>query len=109
MYVVHNRPDIWGDPENFRPDRFLPTADGKDPDIDPFAWIPFINGPRNCLGQHFSLLESKIVLGLLIRRFDMVLSPKQTAEKHPFIIPWGPKDGMLIKMKPRQGIPMADS
>lgn len=30
-------------------------------------FVPFIQGPRNCLGQHFALLEARVVLGLLLK------------------------------------------
>jgi len=42
---------------------------GLGPGVDPWAYLPFINGPRNCLGQHFSLLEARLVLGLLVQRY----------------------------------------
>lgn len=49
MYYVHHNPDIWGDPENFRPERFL-SPDGKRV-IKHKALIPFQLGRRQCLGK----------------------------------------------------------
>lgn len=62
---VHHRADLWPEPMKFDPSRFL-RDDGKDHD-DPFAFLPFIQGPRNCLGQHLALLEARLVLGTIIK------------------------------------------
>jgi len=64
MDGIHKRQDLWpnGDVNEFLPSRFdvLDTPSpqlGLGEGVDPWAFLPFINGPRNCLGQHFSLLE----------------------------------------------------
>lgn len=51
---VHERPDLWPEPMRFDPGRFEKS-------IAPYTFLPFIDGPRNCLGQHLSLLESKVL------------------------------------------------
>eukprot|EP00124_Ichthyophonus_hoferi_P004612 Ihof_evm2s530 gene=Ihof_evmTU2s530 len=48
--AAHNNPEFWAEPSKFNPDRF-------DEKYDPYAYLPFINGPRNCLGQYLALLE----------------------------------------------------
>lgn len=60
---VHHRADLWPEPLVFRPERFLPGA----PEIDAYSFLPFIQGPRNCLGQYLALLEARVVLGVLIQ------------------------------------------
>lgn len=62
---VHHRADLWPEPLKFDPTRFL-RDDGKDHD-DPYAYLPFIQGPRNCLGQHLALLEARLVLGTICK------------------------------------------
>lgn len=48
--AVHNDPEVWKEPRSFRPERL-------EEKYDPYAYLPFINGPRNCLGQNLALLE----------------------------------------------------
>jgi len=67
-------PKIWGDPENFRPERWFPENLTKE---QRSAWIPFGYGPRICIGMNFSLLEQKVFLINLVKRFKQIrLSPK---------------------------------
>jgi cytochrome P450 len=46
--AVHNDPKNWKEPRRYKPERF-------DEPYDPYAFLPFINGPRNCLGQHLTI------------------------------------------------------
>ena len=68
-----------------------------------YAFNPFVNGPRSCIGQFFSVLESKIVLALLVREFDIepALPAEQAGERHPYILPYAPKHGFPVKTKKR--------
>lgn len=59
IYLMHRRPDIYPDPERFRPERFLEQRAGT------YTWIPFGGGVRRCLGAAFAEYEMRIVLGTL--------------------------------------------
>jgi cytochrome P450 len=91
---VHTRADLWPEPMEFRPDRFFGYPDS----VDPFAWIPFINGPRNCLGQHLSFLEMQIVLSLMFGRLNLTLrqDPLEAGRAHPSTIPVIPAKGLHV-------------
>ncbi|MCX5389273.1 cytochrome P450 [Streptomyces sp. NBC_00094] len=65
-WVTHRHPDYWEDPERFDPDRFTPEAEAARPR---YAWFPFGGGPRACIGQHFSMLESVIALAMMLQRY----------------------------------------
>ncbi|MET9463655.1 cytochrome P450 [Streptomyces sp. NPDC006544] len=65
-WVTHRHPRYWPDPERFDPDRFTPEAEAARPR---YAWFPFGGGPRACIGQHFSMLESVIALAMILREY----------------------------------------
>ncbi|MFG2297688.1 cytochrome P450 [Streptomyces sp. NPDC048603] len=66
-WVTHRHPRYWPDPERFDPDRFSPDAEAGRPR---YAWLPFGGGPRACIGQHFSMLESVIALAIILRTYE---------------------------------------
>eukprot|EP01041_Mallomonas_annulata_P012731 gene12731-26816_t len=92
MQGVHHNPNIWPNPMEYRPDRFLE-------ELKPFTFLPFIEGPRQCLGQNLSLLETKIVLSLLILSFDFEIMNKDAGDKHPYMVPIIPKTGHFMKIR----------
>ncbi|MFF1495154.1 cytochrome P450 [Streptomyces sp. NPDC058304] len=65
-WVTHRHPRYWPDPDRFDPDRFTPEAEAGRPR---YAWFPFGGGPRACIGQHFSMLESVIALAMILRAY----------------------------------------
>mmetsp|Transcript_60549 Transcript_60549/g.70165 ORF Transcript_60549/g.70165 Transcript_60549/m.70165 type:complete len:522 (-) Transcript_60549:154-1719(-) len=64
-------PKYYKDPYKFEPERFL----RKDPEelfnSDPFIFLPFSSGKRNCLGQHLAFLEARVLLINLLMRYNM--------------------------------------
>lgn len=92
---VHHRKDLWPSPLTYRPERFLK----KGP--EPFTFLPFIDGPRNCLGQHLALLETKIVLATLLQRFRFeAIGGERAGRKHPSMVPVIPDDpGLMVVVR----------
>jgi cytochrome P450 len=65
IYLMHRRPDVYPEPERFRPERFLERPAGT------YTWIPFGGGVRRCLGASFALFEMKTVLATLVTRLRL--------------------------------------
>ena len=75
IYLIHRRPDIYPEPERFRPDRFLEQPAGT------YTGIPFGGGVRRCLGGAFAEFEMQVVLRELVARRR--LRPVGTDPEHP--------------------------
>ena len=65
-YYTHRHPQFWDDPEVFDPDRWTREREAA---RHGHAHHPFAAGPRICIGSHFSLLESHVLLAMLAQRF----------------------------------------
>lgn len=79
----------------FDPSRF--TDAKKRP--APFTFVPFIDGPRNCLGQYLALLESKMVVSLISHRYRLKMEKvirEDEDPRHRFMVPLIPKDSMDV-------------
>lgn len=90
---------LYKDPLSWMPDRFMPGGEYEqfDDDIRPYMFLPFIQGPRNCLGQYFALIEARVVLGSLCQKFTFELvDPENQGVTHPTVIPIGPVGGMPV-------------
>ena len=98
LQAVHHREDLWPKPGEYNPTRF---SDGNDKKIDQYAFVPFIQGPRNCLGQHLALLEARAVLQSLVQDFDF--EPAEgTGDRHVQNIPIAPANGMPMRVRHRK-------
>jgi cytochrome P450 len=62
---LHFREDVFPDPEEFRPERFLGEK------VENYAWIPFGGGVRRCIGAAFAEYEMRIVLREFIARAQL--------------------------------------
>lgn len=77
-YVVHRHKLLWEDPDSFRPERFLP---GNREKIDRYAYLPFSQGPRICIGAAFAIQEAMIALAEIMKRYRV--DPPGEAEPMP--------------------------
>jgi len=95
----HGDPSVWTDPETFDPERWGPER--AEHRRAPLAFIPFGGGPRVCLGQHFAMLEMKVVLALLVRGYSWRLVHGQDLSYRMIPFP-RPKSGLrvLLHAKP---------
>ncbi|XP_067651885.1 cytochrome P450 2U1-like [Haliotis asinina] len=95
--VLHD-PDVWGDPENFRPERFLDDT-GKIVKKDEF--IPFSLGRRVCMGESMARMELFLFLTTMIQRFRFVPVDGQMPSMDAIIgLTYSPRP-FLVKAIPR--------
>ena len=69
VYGIHHHEEYWPEPEKFNPDRFLKEEKDK---RQPFCYLPFGHGPRNCIGIKFAIIQVKLVLAHFLRQFKFI-------------------------------------
>ncbi|KAK0177783.1 hypothetical protein PV328_001795 [Microctonus aethiopoides] len=66
IFQLHRRADLWTNPLEFNPDRFLPDEVAKQ---HPYSYIPFSAGPRNCIGLQYAMISMKVLLATVLRKY----------------------------------------
>lgn len=88
IYALHRHHKLWDDPDRFDPDRFAGGYKGER-----FAYLPFGDGPRICIGANFALQEAVIILSTLLARFRF--DPVTGRD---------PKPVMILTLRPEGGV-----
>jgi cytochrome P450 len=96
MYTMHRHPEFWPDPECFDPERFDPARSAG---RHPLAWAPFGAGPRKCIGQELSLMESTLALAMITQRFELAASSHVVRPKVNTVL--RPADGVHLRIRRR--------
>ncbi|MGE0553101.1 MAG: cytochrome P450 [Gemmatimonadales bacterium] len=100
-YVVQRRADLFPEPLEFRPERFLRSTR---PTLTAGSFIPFGAGPRSCLGEGFAMLEATIIVAEVVRRFD--LQPRETgALAAETLLVRRPRGGVWVRARRRPATP----
>lgn len=79
-YAIHRLPELWSDPESFRPERF---EAGHKEQKNMFAYLPFSAGPRTCIGNNFATIEAQVIMGTLLSRFRARLADPSPVTPKP--------------------------
>nr|XP_032826368.1 cytochrome P450 3A8-like isoform X3 [Petromyzon marinus]XP_032826369.1 cytochrome P450 3A8-like isoform X3 [Petromyzon marinus] len=74
-WVLHYDPQHWEEPNEFRPERF--TKEAKEA-RDPYCYLPFGQGPRNCIGMRFALMSVKIAVCRILQRYSFQMCSETT-------------------------------
>ncbi|EDV59508.1 probable cytochrome P450 6a14 [Drosophila erecta] len=98
VHNIHHDPEIYPDPERFDPSRFDPE---EVKNRHPMAYLPFGDGPRNCIGLRFGKIQAKIGLVSLLRRFKFSVSSRTEVplifSKKSFLL--GTENGIYLKVE----------
>jgi cytochrome P450 len=67
--ITHHMPEHYEQPQSFNPDRWLTASPS------PYAYLPFGNGPRMCIGAALGMMQLKISLISILQRFKVSMVP----------------------------------
>jgi cytochrome P450 len=88
--LVHHRPDLYPEPDEFRPERFLGD------EVESYAWLPFGGGIRRCIGAALAQTEMSEVLKVVASRVEL---ETLRAEPDPVVL-------RGITLVPKNGVPV---
>jgi cytochrome P450 len=96
-HLVHRQPDLYPDPDRFRPERFIERK------FAAHEWFPFGGGNRTCLGMAFALHEMKVVLATVLTRVQLARVPGARSRPLRQGITLAPHDGAAMLVASRTG------
>ena len=86
---AHRSSEFWTNPEEFDPERF--SDERKEYKSHPFAYTPFGGGAHKCLGMHFAMVNGKLVLHQLLRKYKFEIADGYTPNSVPIPMPFPTK------------------
>ncbi|EEB17117.1 cytochrome P-450, putative [Pediculus humanus corporis] len=84
IFIIHRNSNIFPKPDKFDPDRFKLDVLKK---RNPFAFIPFSAGSRNCLGQKYAMLQMLVLSSYILRKYKIkTINSRKTVKPVPDVI-----------------------
>lgn len=97
-YVTHHDARFYANPFAFDPDRWTDEERERRPR---YSFIPFGGGPRLCIGAGFAMMESRLLLATIGRRWEMRVAPGHSVEIAPQLT-LRPRHGMRMTVRARR-------
>ncbi|XP_058807991.1 uncharacterized protein LOC131673753 [Phymastichus coffea] len=95
--AIHHDPRIYPNPEKFDPERFIETNENSRPQM---SYLPFSDGPRNCIGERFGLIQTKLGIIAMVKHFRIDVCEKTfKVYKKANTVLLSPLDGIYLKIK----------
>lgn len=93
IYLTHHRADLYPDPQQFRPERFLKRQYAF------YEFFPFGGGARRCIGEALALFEMKLVLATILLNYDLALASDRVEYPQRRGVTFAPKYGVPLVLQ----------
>ncbi|OAG43494.1 hypothetical protein AYO21_02431 [Fonsecaea monophora] len=102
-WATNNSPELWGpDAHEFKPERWIDPETGKPNQTGGastnYAFMTFLHGPRNCIGQQFARAELRALLAAFICMYEWTRAEPEEEVIPAIVITVKPKDGLRLKL-----------
>ncbi|XP_049790325.1 cytochrome P450 4g1-like [Schistocerca nitens] len=103
-YLMHRHPDLFPEPDKFDPGRFL--EGGSAESRKAYSYVPFGIGSRKCVGERYAVLQMKVVLATVLRRYHILPgTSREELEDSVVSMVSQPVTGFRVTFIPRDNIP----
>jgi cytochrome P450 len=96
IILTHHNPNIYPEPQAFRPERF------EEKGADTYTWVPFGGGIRRCLGAAFATYEMKVVLRTVLERCELIAPDPRPERPKRRLVTYVPNRGARVVLQRRR-------
>jgi len=99
QFITHHRPDIFEDPNEFRPERWETASPSA------YEYLPFGAGPRMCIGAPLAMMELRTALAVILKKFHFQVNPGTTVNGQVISTMLGPTSTVEATLLPTTELP----